>query len=83
MPLKNQFWRVFLVTLNISFVKMVSLEIIGMPREFGNLFLIYIPMDEYGDSWNIRCEEIRNTLLSKSHYQKLSNVFILRAENST
>jgi hypothetical protein len=26
-------------------------------------FLIYIPMDEYGDSWNVRTEEIRDTYI--------------------
>jgi hypothetical protein len=30
-----------------------------------NLFLIYIPMDDYGDSWNVRTEEITETYISE------------------
>jgi hypothetical protein len=32
----------------------------GYGRTLGQFF-IYIPMDNYGDSWNIRTEEIKNT----------------------
>jgi hypothetical protein len=42
-------------------------------KEYGygltlNYFHIYIPMDNYGDSWNIRTEEIKNT-----YYKDLMN----------
>lgn len=41
---------------------------LGYGKTLGQ-FLIYIPMDEYGDSWNVRTEEIRDT-----YFEQIENI---------
>ncbi len=41
---------------------------LGYGKTLGQ-FLIYIPMDEYGDSWTVRSEEIRDT-----YYEEIENI---------
>lgn len=41
---------------------------LGYGKTLGQ-FLIYIPMDNYGDSWNVRSEEIRDT-----YFEEIENI---------
>ena len=41
---------------------------LGYGKTLGQ-FLIYIPMDDHGDSWNVRSEEIRDT-----YFEEIENI---------